>query len=47
MDLSSTVNSIKKWSIQTLYKLKSHNNNIDEVNLFSKGNKLHIFFYVL
>ncbi|NFS25052.1 hypothetical protein FDF31_05200 [Clostridium sporogenes] len=34
----------KKWSIQTLYKLKSHNNNIDEVNLFSKGNKLHIFF---
>lgn len=37
----------KKWSIQTLYKLKSHNNNIDEVNLFSKGNKLHIFFYVL
>ncbi|AJD29647.1 MULTISPECIES: hypothetical protein [Clostridium] len=34
----------KKWSIQTLYKLKSHNNNIDEANLFSKGNKLHIFF---
>ncbi|ACA55525.1 hypothetical protein FDC45_10705 [Clostridium botulinum] len=34
----------KKWSVQTLYKLKSHNNSIDEVNLFSKGNKLHIFF---
>lgn len=33
----------KKWSTQTLYKLKSHNNSIDEVNLFSKGNKLHIF----
>ncbi|BDB02951.1 hypothetical protein [Clostridium botulinum] len=34
----------KKWSTQTLYKLKSHNNSVDEVNLFSKGNKLHIFF---
>ncbi|ABS41545.1 hypothetical protein [Clostridium botulinum] len=34
----------KKWSVQTLYKLKSHNNSIDEVNLFSKGDKLHIFF---
>lgn len=33
----------KKWSIQTLYKLKSHNN-IDEITLFSKENKLHIFF---
>ncbi|WP_251860840.1 hypothetical protein [Clostridium sp. Marseille-Q2269] len=34
----------KKWSVQTLYKLKSHNNRIDEVTLFSKENKLHIFF---
>ncbi|GAA0733561.1 hypothetical protein [Clostridium oceanicum] len=34
----------KKWSTQTLYKLKSDNSSIDEVTLFSKKNKLHIFF---
>ncbi|EJO5348101.1 hypothetical protein NRP93_002206 [Clostridium botulinum] len=34
----------KKWTVQILYKLKSHNSIIDEVTLFSKGNKLHIFF---